>query len=312
MGITTLFRRRIKTAPASDFIEMGAYEALWERPGASFKTVAEWIAAAPGERASALVATDVAERNAEDIRQRLAAASVSDVAVRLMGTSDYPAKLLDARHPLRAFYFRGDWNLVGTRSVAVVGARQLGEDGEARTRRLVKSLVEDGFTIVSGLAAGTDSVAHKTALAMGGRTIAVLGTSITDSYPRQNAEMQRHIGEHHRVISQVPIIHYAAKDWRMNRRFFPERNITMCALTDASIIAAIGQSNGTFIQSKAALEQGRRLFLLNNCFAVEGVDWPERFARRGAVRAYTYKDIRSRLADLIEAPAETAAASEGT
>jgi DNA processing protein len=306
MGITTLFRRRIQTAQRADFIEMGAYEALWERPGASFKTVAEWIAAAPDERASGLVAPDVAARYAEDIRQRLAAASLADVGVRLMGTPDYPVKLLDARHPLRAFYYRGDWSLVATRSVAVVGARQLGDDGEARTRRLVRSLVEDGFTIVSGLAAGTDTIAHTTALQMGGRTIAMLGTSITDSYPRQNAQMQRHIGEHHLVISQVPIIHYAAKDWRLNRRFFPERNITMCALTDASIIAAIGQSSGTYIQSKAALDQGRRLFLLNNCFAVEGVDWPHRFARRGAVRAFTYKDIRSRLADLIDAQPATA------
>ena len=127
----------------------------------------------------------------------------------------------------------------------------------------MRCLVEDGFTIVSGLAAGTDAVAHRTALEMGGRTIAVLGTSITDVYPKPHADLQREIGYRHLVISQVPIILYASKDWRYNRRFFPERNITMCALTDASIIAAIGQSNGTYIQSKAALDQGRRLFLLN-------------------------------------------------
>ena len=101
------------------------------------------------------------------------------------------------------------------------------------------------------------------------------------------------------VISQVPVLVHAAKDWRYNLRFFPERNITMSALTDASIIAAIGHSNGTFIQSKAALDQGRPLFLLNNCFSKEGVSWPHRFAKRGAVRAFDYDDIRSRLAELI-------------
>ena len=183
----------------------------------------------------------------------------------------------------------------------MVGARQIGEDGVARTRRLVQCLVEDDFTIVSGLAAGTDVVAHRTALDMGGRTIAVLGTPISDVYPKPHAELQRHIGDHHLVISQVPILFHAKKDWRYNRRFFPERNVTMSALTDASIIAAIGQSNGTYIQSKAALDQGRRLFLLNNCFSMEGIDWPDRLAKRGAIRAYSYRDIRRHLRDLIAA-----------
>ncbi|MEJ2125889.1 MAG: DNA-processing protein DprA [Alphaproteobacteria bacterium] len=189
---------------------------------------------------------------------------------------------------------------MNTRSVAVVGARQITEEGVARTRRLVRYLVEDGFTIVSGLAAGTDTVAHTTALEMKGRTIAVLGTPITETYPRQNKALQRDIGDRFLVISQVPMLRYASQDYRRNRLFFPERNITMCALTDASIIAAIGQSNGSFIQSKAALDQRRPLFLLNNCFHKEGIDWPHKFAKRGAVRAYEYDDIRSRLMHLID------------
>jgi DNA processing protein len=176
----------------------------------------------------------------------------------------------------------------------------LSEDGAARTRRLVRCLVEDGFTIVSGLAAGTDSVAHNTAIEMGGRTIAVLGTAITDVYPKPNRALQREIGDRFLVISQVPMMLYSSRDYRYNRIFFPARNVTMSALTDASIIAAIGQSNGTHIQSQAALDQGRRLFLLNNCFEMDGIDWPHRFAKRGAIRAFDYQDIRSPLADLLE------------
>jgi DNA processing protein len=111
--------------------------------------------------------------------------------------------------------------------------------------------------------------------------------------------LQAEIAQRFLVISQVPVLVHAANDWRYNRRFFPERNITMCALTDASIIAAIGESNGTFIQSKAAIDQVRPLFLLNNCFLKEGVDWPERFLKKGAVRAFDYDDIRCRLGDRI-------------
>jgi DNA processing protein len=301
MSIASLISR--VTAPETihpDFLEVGAYEALWERQGATFKTVSEQIERAPSGRAAELVAPDLAERNAREVLKRLAQAKVADVGLRLFDTPDYPSKLCDARYPLRAFYYRGDWDLVNTRSVAVVGARQITEEGVARTRRLVRYLVEDGFTIVSGLAAGTDTVAHTTALEMKGRTIAVLGTPITETYPRQNKALQRDIGDRFLVISQVPMLRYASQDYRRNRLFFPERNITMCALTDASIIAAIGQSNGSFIQSKAALDQRRPLFLLNNCFHKEGIDWPHKFAKRGAVRAYEYDDIRSRLMHLID------------
>ncbi|MEJ2117676.1 MAG: DNA-processing protein DprA [Alphaproteobacteria bacterium] len=301
MSIASLISR--VTAPEAihpDFLEMGAYEALWERQGATFKTVSEQIKRASSGRAAELVAPDLAERNAREVLKRLAQAKVADVGLRLFDTPDYPSKLCDARYPLRAFYYRGDWDLVNTRSVAVVGARQITEEGVARTRRLVRYLVEDGFTIVSGLAAGTDTVAHTTALEMKGRTIAVLGTPITETYPRQNKALQRDIGDRFLVISQVPMLRYASQDYRRNRLFFPERNITMCALTDASIIAAIGQSNGSFIQSKAALDQRRPLFLLNNCFHKEGIDWPHKFAKRGAVRAYEYDDIRSCLMHLID------------
>jgi DNA processing protein len=295
MRIASLFCRNSSCALAPDLLEMGAYEALWEKPGATFKTVSEWIIGAPNACATDLMPPETTETYAHEIVARLAKADVTDVGFRIFGTPDYPEKLRDARYPLHAFYYRGNWNLTATPMVAVVGARQLSEEGAARTRRLVRYLVEDGFTIVSGLAAGTDWNAHMMAIEMGGRTIAVLGTPITHVYPRAHAALQRDIGDRFLVISQVPMMLYAKRDYRYNRMFFPERNITMSALTDASIIVAIGDSRGTFIQSQAALEQGRPLFLLNNCFKKEGVDWPNRFAERGAVRVYEYEDIRCRL-----------------
>lgn len=300
MKLASLFSRAPEQASHLGIVEMGAYEALWERDGASFKRVHEWISGAPFGRASDLVRPETAEACAQIISNRLAKVSLDDVGFMLFGDVGYPTKLGDARYPLQAMYYRGRWDLVTTRSVAVVGARQISDEGAARTRKLVRHLVEDGFTIVSGLAAGVDGIAHRTAIEMGGQTIAVLGTPITNVYPRPHAELQREIGDRFLVISQVPMILYAKRDHRHNRGFFPERNITMSALTDASIIVAIGESNGTLIQSKAALDQGRRLFLLNNCFQRDGVAWPHRFAERGAVRAHNYEDIRSRLTDLIQ------------
>jgi DNA processing protein len=290
----------------SPALEMGAYEALCLRPGATFKTLSEWIGRAPKGRALETVDAGTAERCASEVAARFEETGLTDIGMRFYGTPDYPEKLRDARHPLRAFYFRGDWSLVNTPTVAVVGARQLSEHGAARARRLVRNLVEDGFTIVSGLAAGTDRVAHTTALEMGGRTIAVLGTPIHKTYPRENSALQKEIAERFLVISQVPVLLYESKDWRYNRKFFPERNITMSALTDASIIVEIGESNGTYIQSKAALDQGRPLFLLNNCFKKPGIVWPAQFAKRGAVRVVEYEDIGRVIAPLARGGGVTA------
>ena len=277
---------------SSAWRDIGAYEALWLEAGASFKTASDRLRATPNGRASDIISAGIADECSRQIQARFAKAGLRDVGLRFHSTPEYPTKLLDARYPLRAFYYRGDWSLLATPSVAVVGARELTDEGAARTRRLVRCLVEDDFTIVSGMAAGTDTVAHTTAIEMGGRTIAVLGTSIDAIYPKQNAALQEDVAKRFLVISQVPVLVHAKNDWRYNRRFFPERNITMCALTDASIIAAIGNSNGTYIQSKAALDQNRPLFLLNNCFFKEGIDWPAKFAKRGAVRAFEYEDIR--------------------
>jgi DNA processing protein len=306
--LTELLRRGFSEAqadPALDWLglELGSYESLCLRPGATFKTLAEWVGATSSGRPSELVEEDEAIHCMRMVRRHFSQAGTHDIGMRLQGTPDYPARLLDARHPLRAFYFRGDWNLLATPTVAVVGARQLTQEGRARTRRLVQRLVEDGFTIVSGLAAGTDTVAHTTALEMGGKTIAVLGTPIHKTYPRENTALQQRLAETFLVISQVPVLLYDAKDWRYNRKFFPERNITMCALTDASIIVEIGDSNGTFIQSKAALDQGRPLFLLNNCFGKADVAWPAQFEKRGAVRVREYEDIHSRIGHITRGSA---------
>ncbi|HKJ62521.1 MAG TPA: DNA-processing protein DprA, partial [Hyphomicrobiales bacterium] len=211
MSVRTLLKRGFAEAPSifglsARQIEIGAYEALWLEDGATFKTLSERVAASPGGMPSELVELERAKTCANDVAARFGKAGLSDVETHLLGETGYPAKLCDARYPLRAFYYRGDWSLIDTPTVAVVGARQLSEKGIARTQRLVRHLVEDGFTIVSGLAAGTDRVAHTTALEMGGRTIAVLGTPIHKTYPRENADLQKEIAERFLVISQVPVL----------------------------------------------------------------------------------------------------------
>ena len=88
---------------------------------------------------------------------------------------------------------------------------------------------------------------------------------------------------------------YEMQTFRGNRLFFPERNATMSALTDATVIVEAGDTSGTLIQANAALEQGRKLFVLDNCFG-RGLRWPERLAANGAIRVREYGEIAEQLA----------------
>ena len=286
----------LATGAVSPFLEMGAYEALWLQPGATFRSLAARFAVTPGSLPTAFVPRAEAEACAAYVKQRFAAAGVGRFGVRVHGAGEYPPQLRDAAHPVALLYYQGWWDLVSSPAVAVVGTRRPSADGLARARRLVRALVADGYTVVSGLAAGIDRMAHVAAVAAGGRTVAVIGTPLSHAYPRANADLQRQLAADFLVISQVPLRRYEAQDWRRNRAFFPARNVTMAALSAATVVVeAAGESSGTLIQARAALSQGRKLFVLDNCFRDRRAAWAVRLAEQGAVRARTYDDIRARL-----------------
>lgn len=278
----------------SPLTEMGAYEALWDKPDTTFKTLSEKFAARPNALPSDFVSPTKAREYADFVQARFREADVTRFGVRVHGAGEYPEKLRDAAHPIELLYYQGWWDLVESRCVAVVGTREPTADGIARATRLVKELVKDNFTIVSGLASGIDTVAHETAIEEGGRTIAVIGTPLSHTYPKDNVDLQRKIADEYLLISQVPVKRYERQDYRRNRLFFPERNITMSALTEATIIVEAGETSGTLIQARAALHQGRKLFILDNCFK-RGLSWPQKFADKGAIRVVDYDDIRKHL-----------------
>lgn len=278
---------------------MGAYEALWSRPRTTFKSLAEQFARHAGSVPSDFVSREDALAHAAFVRRRFTAAGIARFGVRVHGAGEYPEKLRDAAHPIELLYYEGWWDLVASRSVAVVGTRKPSPAGLARTRRLVRELVNDGFTVVSGLAAGVDRAAHETAIRHDGRTIAVLGTPLSHVYPEAHAALQRRIAERYLLVSPVPLQRYESQDYYRNRLFFPERNIVMSALTEATIIVEAGQASGTLVQARAALQQGRKLLVLDSCFHNSRLSWPERLASKSAVRVAEYEDIRRGLAESL-------------
>jgi DNA processing protein len=296
-----LFSQATSTAPVPHRLvppewELGAYEALWARQDAGFKSVAEAFGAHPGATPSDFVPRAQIEKYSRAALAAIRDAGIHRFGVRIHGTSDYPARLRDAEHPVGLLYFQGNWELVNTRCIAVIGTREPSGEGQLRAAKLARLLVADGFTVVSGLARGIDTAAHKTAIEADGSTIAVLGTPITECYPPENRALQQRIAAEHLIISQVPIVQYSQQDVAANSDFFPARNATMSALTEATIIVEAGEMSGALVQARHALKQRRKLFILESCFQNPSLRWPESFAKQGAIRVSDYEDIRNHLA----------------
>lgn len=277
------------------FYEMAAYESLWKKYS-SFKMMADLFRKYPNSKPSEFASPQDISEMKKFIKNQFQNKGIDRVGIRINGCLDYPERLRDARNPIEAFYFRGNWELIEhPKRIAIVGSRNVSEDGIKRTRKLTKLLVKHGYTIVSGLAKGVDTIAHKTAIELGGKTVAVIGTPITENYPLENKILQDEIANNYLLISQIPIWKYNQCDYRINRQYFPERNITMSALTQATVIVEASETSGTLIQARAALSQGRKLFILNNCFTNPNITWAEKYLKKGAIRVKTISDILNNL-----------------
>lgn len=276
--------------------ELGAYEALWAKDGTTFKSLAEMFGKYPESLPS-----DFVPRSDADLYSRMAlgairCAGIKHFGIRVHGAGEYPAKLRDAAHPIELLYFQGNWDIASSRCVAIVGTRKPSAEGVRRAAKLTRQFVKDGFIVVSGLAQGIDTVAHEAAIEAGGHTVAVLGTPITSCYPPENRKLQQHIADRFLVISQVPIVRHSRQSPRGNRLFFPERNVTMSAMTEATVIVEAGNTSGTLIQARSALQQKRKLFILDSSFRNPELTWPAKFAERGAIRVADFEEIRAHIA----------------
>jgi DNA processing protein len=272
--------------------EIVAYEALWQNRKASFKSLSELFSNNPGSKPSDFVDPETINALQPTIKDLVLNHSLGyRTNLLINGTFDFPSRLKDAREPLEVLYYSGNLDYLSTKSIAIVGSREPSPEGLKRVERLARLLVKDDFTIVSGLAMGIDTQAHTTAIKEGGRTIAVIGTPLDTSYPKENMELQKQIAKEHLLVSQVPFYRYKKQTFHGNRLFFPERNKTMSALTEATIIVEASDTSGTLIQAKAALDQGRKLFILESCFLNPKITWPQKYAEQGAIRVKEYEDI---------------------
>ena len=172
----------------------------------------------------------------------------------------YPCLLLETPSPPPTLYYRGiidPQEMQGTRPlISIVGTRSPSEYGKKWTQKLTASLVKHGYTIVSGLAAGIDAIAHRSCLEAGGRTIAVLGTGLDITYPQENRKLYQKVEENGAILTEY------AKGTPPDRGNFPARNRIVAGLSRAVIVTEAPERSGALITARYANEFGRDVYVL--------------------------------------------------
>ncbi|MDR1956106.1 MAG: DNA-protecting protein DprA, partial [Treponema sp.] len=304
----------IHTAPFSSdgkvislYQELLAYEYLWAQHNASLKKIAEILffqKKLPSEAIHEIEPDLFGGFNQrkkaiqEYIDKKIYASppfSILLKGISLKGIPQFPDTLLDAQYPITLFYYRGNPDLAHTHCISVVGTRNISPEGYRRTEKLVCLLSKYKCTLVSGLAEGVDTVALETAIKCNMPVIGVIGTPIDVYYPKKNKNLQETIALKHLLISHVPFYKYYTQPFNTKRFYFPERDITMAALSRATIIVEASDTSGTRFQANACIEQKRLLFILNSCFEDPATTWPRHYEKQGAIRVKTINDILTHL-----------------
>jgi len=189
-----------------------------------------------------------------DIESALEVIERRRIEVRSLLDPGYPMRLKMIADPPPLLYITGTLTEENDLAVAIVGARRATTSGRAMTEELSHDLAEAGMTVVSGLARGVDAAAHRGALAAQGRTIAVLGCGIDQTYPSEHELLRRKIEERGAILSEAPI------GAPPHSHHFPRRNRIISGLSLGVIVTEAAINSGSLITARLATEQGREVF----------------------------------------------------
>lgn len=218
-----------------------------------------------------------------DYKKRLTEKHIKTVTIL---DSDYSVNLKDLSNMPFVLYVLGDLVPQDSNACAIVGTRKPTTYGREVAHIFSKGLAEVGVTIVSGLALGIDSAAHRGALDVQGRTLAVIGCGLDIIYPTSNLTLAREIIKGHgAILSEYPLGYPAL------RNNFPSRNRIISGLSKAVIVVEGAQKSGTLLTASAAAEQGRTVFAVPGQITSPMSEAPHYLIQNGAKFAFSPKDI---------------------
>lgn len=244
-----------------------------------------------GPKLSSLIrdasSSDLADRVAQHCQD-------NDVRILIAGDSDFPRLLTELADPPVLLFVKGHFQPSDQLSIGMVGTRHCTHYGRTMAERLSKTLARYGITIVSGLARGIDAVSHQGALDVSGRTIAVLGSSVTDIYPPEHAELAKKIVEHGALVSET---HPFAKP---KAGVFPQRNRIISGLSLGVIVVEAAERSGSLITARHAGDQGRDLFAVPGQANSRMSRGCNQLIRDGAILIQDAEDVIEHLGPLVE------------
>ena len=170
---------------------------------------------------------------------------------------EFPEKLKNINKPPKKIYYKGNIKLLFKESFGIVGTRKITDYGIKNCEYFTKEFVYRNIPIVSGMAIGTDSIAHKTTIENGGETIAVLGCGFDYIYPEENTDLFMNI-----IKSGGLVITEYEKDIKPLKKNFPKRNRIISALSEGILIIEAAYRSGTQITANWAYKQGKKVFAL--------------------------------------------------
>ena len=222
----------------------------------------------------------VPEREMEALRRQ-------QVEVLTLEDPQYPASLRNIYDPPPVLFLKGKIEPADEKAIAVVGSRRATPYGKAVAEQLAGALAQAGLCVVSGLARGIDSIAHRGALQVGGRTIAVLGCGVDVVYPRENQKLYQAIEKQGAIISEFPL---GTPPEALN---FPARNRIISGLSRGVVVIEAAEDGGALITADFALEQGRDVFAVPGPVTSRYSAGPNRLIKEGARLVESAADILS-------------------
>jgi DNA processing protein len=218
------------------------------------------------------------------------------VGVTCLADAGYPRLLKEIPDPPPVLFHRGDLPQADGGAVAIVGARKASLGGIRFAGRLAEELAHAGFMVVSGLARGIDTAAHRGALGAGGVTVAVLGCGIDITYPPENEALSSAIAANGAVVTELlpgvlPLRHN-----------FPRRNRIISGLSLGTVVVEAGEKSGALITAACALEQNRSVFAVPGTPGFYGSKGTNSLLRQGAKLVESVEDVLEEVAPQVSVP----------
>lgn len=245
----------------------------------------------------------VRDRGVDAAAREIERAGSRGVRILCPADPEYPIALKNINDPPPCLYVRGTLQKVDAVALGIVGSRHASRYGAEQAERLAALAAGAGMTIVSGMARGIDTFAHRGAMAAGGRTIAVIGCGLCHLYPEESAELAEEIARHGAILSELPM--NVAPD----AKNFPPRNRIIAGLSLGILVVEAARRSGALITARLASEYNREVFALPGRVDGPYAEGCHELIKSGAAKLVTcLPDILDELGDVGGALRESAPA----